>query len=228
MPLLALVAQSLGPSDLGRLACCSRALRSGAYQAWPAHPAAAWLAARHGVARLLRLQLQAGVDPDRVALPDGDTLLMVAASNDHLEAVQVLLQAGAAINATHPVLQATALALAAWHGHLAVAQALLVAGAADRPGMRSWSVLAVAGRQHRRQHRHSRLRASVEYASSVVAVALLDVGAAAYWACVALGTAGVEGWAPVLAAAWHDRRVAAQVQSWLIPLFMLRHALLGR
>ena len=55
-----------------------------------------------------------------------------------------------------------------------------------------------------------------------------DVGAAAYWACVALGTAGVEGWAPVLAAAWHDRRVAAQVQSWLIPLFMLRHALLGR
>ena len=60
LPLLALVCRHAESEDLGRLACCSRGLRSRTYLAWPVTASALILAARHGLTTMLRTQLEGG------------------------------------------------------------------------------------------------------------------------------------------------------------------------
>ncbi len=59
----------------------------------------------------------------------GWTALMLAATEGHIDTVQILLGKDADIDATNYESGCTALMLAAWHGHTAIVQALLNKGA---------------------------------------------------------------------------------------------------
>ena len=129
LPALDLVARHLAWQALGRLACCSRELRSFAYQAWPTSPAALRLAARHGNLRLLRAQLEAGAASIDSAGTDGRTALYAAAAGGHPGAVEMLLAAGASVDRENERDCLTELMAAAAYGHALVVQLLLSAGA---------------------------------------------------------------------------------------------------
>jgi ankyrin repeat protein len=72
--------------------------------------------------------LKAGAKVSRTH-PDGETPLMAAARTGHLDAVRLLVEAGADVNAAETFQQETALMWAAAEGHAEVVDALLAAGA---------------------------------------------------------------------------------------------------
>ncbi|KAJ3018291.1 hypothetical protein HKX48_002982 [Thoreauomyces humboldtii] len=84
------------------------------------------LAARYGRARNLEVLLKAnGMDPDHTMLKDKSRALHFAAFHGHLEAVRVLVLAGAAIDAPATKTKFAPLHLAAMRGHLDVVAFLL-------------------------------------------------------------------------------------------------------
>ncbi len=89
------------------------------------------LAARQGHADLLRRLLGIGVDPDdpRHAVNAGETPLLAAARSGQVEAVDVLLDAGANVDAQETWNGQSALMWAAAEGHAAVVARLIERGA---------------------------------------------------------------------------------------------------
>lgn len=86
--------------------------------------------ARNGGAMLLAPLLEAGV-PVNMSTSEGDTLLLLAAQNGHLETVRLLLSRGAEPD-RQDAQQHTPLMLAAIGNHSAVIDALLEVGADTR------------------------------------------------------------------------------------------------
>lgn len=122
---LDLVVQHLGSRGRGRLACCSRVLRTRAYAAW--HNGIRE-AAGMGWTALLSALLEVRRDVDRANGKHGETALMQAAYHNRLAAIGQLLAAGADASraAANGV---TALMTAAFRGHDAAVGLLLDAGA---------------------------------------------------------------------------------------------------
>ena len=89
------------------------------------------LAASAGNAPILGLLLKAGADVKNAesALPDGERLLMLAATTGDVESVQALAKTGLDINATEPRTGTTALMWAAFANRPLAIRALLKAGA---------------------------------------------------------------------------------------------------
>src|SRR5207247_7918874 len=79
-------------------------------------------------ARLCGALLKADADV-AVTHPDGETPLMAASRTGRVDAVRLLLDAGANVNAADTYQQETALMSAATEGHVDVVKALLGAGA---------------------------------------------------------------------------------------------------
>jgi ankyrin repeat protein len=87
-----------------------------------------YLASLNGSAAMIDVLLAAGVDAD-LANPGGETALMTAARTGKTEAVKLLLDRGAAVNAKEGVRGQTALMWAVQENHPAVASLLLARGA---------------------------------------------------------------------------------------------------
>src|ERR1700676_1245867 len=85
---------------------------------------------RTGDAPLIAALLKAGSDV-ALAHPDGETPLMAASRTGHVDAVRLLLEAHANVNAADSYQQETALMWGAAEGHVDVVNALLNAGAAS-------------------------------------------------------------------------------------------------
>ena len=87
-----------------------------------------WYAAAAGDLDAIRQHLQGGVDINKPDLAFGMTPLSLAAAHDQAEAIRVLLENGADVNARHPDGN-TALHTAAFFGRLECVRRLLAAGA---------------------------------------------------------------------------------------------------
>ena len=105
-------------------------------------------AARDGNRALVRAALGKGADVN-AAQGDGMTALHWAAINGDAELTQILVRAGASVNATTRIAGATPMLLAAENGHGAIVRALLNAGAdaktADLSGTTALMLAAAAG-----------------------------------------------------------------------------------
>jgi ankyrin repeat protein len=88
-----------------------------------------FLAALNGSAAMIRVLLNAGVDPNAAVLSHGETALMLAARTGTLDAVRVLLERGARVNAAENLRGTSALMWAAEQGHSSVVQLLIDRGA---------------------------------------------------------------------------------------------------
>ena len=87
-----------------------------------------YLASENGSARMLRLLLDHGADP-AMPFPEGETALMTAARTGNVDAVAVLLEAGAQVDAQESWKGQTALMWAAHANNDAVLRQLIDAGA---------------------------------------------------------------------------------------------------
>jgi ankyrin repeat protein len=105
-------------------------------------------AARDGNRALVRAALGKGANVN-AAQGDGMTALHWAAMNGDAELTQILVRAGAGVNATTRIAGATPMLLAAENGHGAIVRALLAAGAdaktADLSGTTALMLAAAAG-----------------------------------------------------------------------------------
>ena len=105
---------------------------------------------REGDAAAAKLFLTAGMDPNLVADPEGNTVLMVAAANGRAELVDALLQAKADVKGTNRN-GATALMSAATQSDPAIVRALIDAGAdlhaKDGGGDNALSFAALGGQR---------------------------------------------------------------------------------
>jgi ankyrin repeat protein len=106
-----------------------------------------YMAARNGWPKTVMLLLGARADPELARVADESTPLATAAKHGRAEVIQVLLRAGAAIDAVDGG-DSTPLLLAAKHGHPAAVELLLQAGA-EPNGSTAWrpNALVVAAHQ---------------------------------------------------------------------------------
>jgi ankyrin repeat protein len=88
-----------------------------------------YVATLHGDTDMMAALLAAGADPNGAA-PSGETLLMTAARGGAVKAMQLLIRAGAKVDAREPAFNQTALMIAA-RGNSAEATALLLEHGAD-------------------------------------------------------------------------------------------------
>ena len=77
--------------------------------------------------KIVRLLVESGADPNATT-DDGDTVLLLAAKENHTEAIITLLDNGASVNMSDRV-GVTPLMIASYYGHCDAARALLDGGA---------------------------------------------------------------------------------------------------